>query len=116
MPDLSPTASPVFLLLLQLLVVIVVARCAGVLFTRLGQTAVIGEMAAGILLGPSFLGRWFPSVEATLFPHSSLALLQLLSQLGVVLFMFAVGMEFDVHRLRQRARAAVVISNAGIVV
>jgi K+:H+ antiporter len=87
-----------------------------VLFRRLGQTAVIGEMAAGILLGPSFLGRWFPSVEAVLFPPSSLALLQLLSQLGVILFMFTVGMEFDVRRLRERARAAVVISNAGIAV
>jgi Kef-type K+ transport system membrane component KefB len=116
MPDLSPTASPVFLLLLQLLVVIAVARCAGVVFRRLGQTAVIGEMAAGLLLGPSFLGRWFPSVEAVLFPPSSLALLQLISQLGVILFMFAVGMEFDVRRLRERARAAVVISNAGIAV
>jgi Kef-type K+ transport system membrane component KefB len=116
MPDLSPTASPIFLLLLQLLVVIAVARCAGVVFRRLGQTAVIGEMAAGILLGPSFLGRWLPSVEAVLFPPSSLALLQLLSQLGVILFMFAVGMEFDVRRLRARARAAVVVSNAGIAV
>jgi K+:H+ antiporter len=110
------SASPIFLLLLQLLVVIAVARCAGVLFRKLGQTAVIGEMAAGILLGPSFLGRWFPSVEAALFPPSSLALLQLLSQLGVILFMFTVGMEFDVRRLRERARAAVVISNAGIAV
>jgi Kef-type K+ transport system membrane component KefB len=116
MPDLSPTASPIFLLLLQLLVVIAVARCAGVVFRTLGQTAVIGEMAAGILLGPSFLGRWFPSVEAVLFPPSSLALLQLISQLGVILFMFAVGMEFDVRRLRERARAAVVVSNAGIAV
>jgi Kef-type K+ transport system membrane component KefB len=110
------TVSPVFLLLLQLLVVIAVARCAGVLFTKIGQTAVIGEMAAGILLGPSFLGRLFPSVEAVLFPPSSLQLLQLLSQLGVILFMFTVGMEFDVLRLRERARAAVVISNAGIAV
>jgi len=116
MPDLSPTISPVVLLLLQLLVVIAVARCAGVVFRRLGQTAVIGEMAAGILLGPSFLGWWFPSAAAMLFPPSSLALLQLLSQLGVILYMFTVGMEFDVRLLRERARAAVVISNAGIVV
>jgi Kef-type K+ transport system membrane component KefB len=108
--------SPLFLLLLQLLVVIAVARLAGLLFRRLGQTAVIGEMAAGILLGPSFLGRWFPSIEAALFPPSSLALLQLLSQLGVILFMFVVGMELDVMRMRQRARAAAVISGAGIVV
>jgi Kef-type K+ transport system membrane component KefB len=113
---LKPVASPIFLLLLQLLAVIAVARCAGVLFRKLGQTAVIGEMAAGIFLGPSFVGRWFPSVEAALFPSSSLALLQLLSQLGVILFMFTVGLEFDVRRLRERARSAVVISNAGIAV
>jgi len=116
MPDLSPAASPLFLFLLQLLVVIAVARCAGILFSKIGQTPVIGEMAAGILLGPSFLGRWFPSVEAILFPPSSLALLQLLSQLGVILFMFTVGMEFDVRRLRERARAVVAISNAGMAV
>ena len=73
-------------------------------------------MAAGILLGPSFLGRLFPSVEAILFPAVVAPLLQLLSQLGVILFMFMVGMEFDVLRLRERARAAVVISNAGIAV
>lgn len=109
-------ASPVFLLLLQLLVVIAVARSAGLLFRRLGQTAVIGEMAAGILLGPSLLGKALPSVETFLFPPSSLPLLQLLSQLGVVLFMFVVGMEVDVQRLRQRARATVIISNAGIAV
>jgi Kef-type K+ transport system membrane component KefB len=109
-------ASPVFVLLLQLLAVIAVARAAGLVFRRLGQTAVVGEMAAGILLGPSLLGKIAPSVEAFLFPPSSLPLLQLLSQLGVVLFMFVVGMEVDVHRLRQRGRATVIISNAGIAV
>jgi Kef-type K+ transport system membrane component KefB len=109
-------SSPVFILLLQLLVVIAAARCAGVLFRRFGQTAVIGEMAAGIFLGPSFLGRWFPSIEAAVFPPSSLPPLQLLSQLGVVLFMFVVGTEVDLERLRHRARAAIAISPAGIAV
>ena len=107
-------SSPVFVLLLQLLVVIAAARCAGVLFRRFGQTPVIGEMAAGIILGPSFLGRWLPSIEAAVFPPASLAPLQLLSQLGVVLFMFVVGTEVDLERLRHRARAAIVISYAGI--
>src|SRR4051812_19779277 len=73
-------------------------------------------MAAGILLGPSFLGRWFPSVEAALFPPSSLPPLQLLSQFGVVLFMFVVGTEVDLQALRHRARAAIAISQAGIAV
>ncbi len=88
----------------------------GLLFRRLGQTAVIGEMFAGILLGPSLLGQLFPALEARLFPAASLPPLYLISQLGVVLFMFVVGMDVDVDRLRRRAKATVLISNAGIVV
>ncbi len=88
----------------------------GVAFRRLGQTAVIGEMFAGILLGPSLLGQLAPSIESRLFPPTSLPPLYLISQLGVVLFMFVVGMDVDVDRLRRRARATVIISNAGIVV
>ena len=88
----------------------------GLAFRRLGQTAVIGEMFAGILLGPSLLGQLFPSIESRLFPPASLPPLYLISQLGVVLFMFVVGMDVDLDRLRRRAKAAVFISNAGIVV
>jgi Kef-type K+ transport system membrane component KefB len=87
----------------------------GLLFRRLGQTAVIGEMFAGILLGPSFLGQIGPAVEASLFPESSLPPLFMISQLGSVLFMFVVGMDVDVAHLRQRAKATLIISNAGIV-
>lgn len=86
------------------------------MFRRLGQTAVIGEMFAGILLGPSLLGQVFPPVESRLFPPASLPSLYLISQLGVVLFMFIVGMDVDVDRLRHRATAMISISNAGIVV
>ena len=88
----------------------------GVLVRRAGQTAVIGEICAGILLGPSFLGRLLPDVERMLFPASSLEPLHLVSEVGVILFLFVVGMEVDVERLRLRARAAAVISAAGIVV
>jgi Kef-type K+ transport system membrane component KefB len=77
---------------------------------------VIGEMCAGILLGPSLLGAISPSMEATLFPPASLPPLQLISQLGVVLFMFVVGTEVDLERLRRRARTTLMISYAGIVV
>jgi Kef-type K+ transport system membrane component KefB len=72
-------------------------------------------MFAGVLLGPSLLGQVFPSIESRLFPATSLSTLHLISQLGVVLFMFVVGMEVDVVRLRRRARATVLISNAGII-
>jgi Kef-type K+ transport system membrane component KefB len=88
----------------------------GWLFRRAGQTAVIGEMFAGILLGPSLLGAIAPSVEATLFPPVSLPPLYLISQLGVVLFMFVVGTEVELEGLRRRARTTLVISYAGIVV
>lgn len=104
------------ILLLQLLVIVAAGRATGLLFRRLGQTAVIGEMFAGVLLGPSLLGRLSPSIETRLFPAESLPPLHLISQLGVVLFMFVVGMEVDLDRLRRRARATFVISNAGIVV
>jgi len=104
------------ILLLQLFVIVAAGRAVGSLFRRLGQTVVIGEMLAGILLGPSLLGRVFPSIEARLFPPASLPPLHLISQLGVVLFMFVVGMEVDFDRLRRRARATLVISNVGIVV
>ncbi len=73
-------------------------------------------MFAGVLLGPSLLGQLFPSIESRLFPLASLPTLHLVSQLGVVLFMFVVGMAVDVDRLRRRARATVLISNAGIIV
>src|SRR3954468_2235769 len=88
----------------------------GLVFRRLGQTSVIGEMVAGIMLGPSLLGQLFPAIESRLFPPVSLPPLYLISQLGVVLFMFVVGMDVDVDRLRSRAKATIFISNAGIVV
>jgi Kef-type K+ transport system membrane component KefB len=107
---------PLTLLLIQVIVIIAAARGLGILFTRMGQPAVIGEMIAGILLGPSLLGWLAPRAEAFLFPPSSLGALQLLSQIGVILFMFIVGMELNVHSLRQSAHAAVLISHAGIIV
>ena len=72
-------------------------------------------MAAGILLGPSVLGHLWPAAEQFLFPEASLGTLGLLSQLGVLLFMFAVGLELDLSGLWQRARTAVQVSYGGIV-
>ncbi len=73
-------------------------------------------MVAGVLLGPSLLGQLLPSIESRLFPPASLPSLHLISQLGVVLFMFVVGLEVDVDRLRRRAQATFLISIAGIIV
>jgi K+:H+ antiporter len=116
-PEAKPAGrfqQPLALLLLQLIVIVAATRSMGALFTRMGQPAVIGEMLAGILLGPSLLGWLAPRAEGFLFPVSSLGTLQMLSQIGVILFMFLVGMELNVQALRSRAHAAVLISHAGI--
>jgi Kef-type K+ transport system membrane component KefB len=86
------------------------------LFRAIGQPPVMGEMIAGIVLGPSVLGLFFPQALSFLFPASSLETLRLLSQIGVVLFMFIVGMELDVRHLREKGSAAVMISHASIIV
>ncbi len=103
------------LLLLQIVVILVAARLVGGLFKRMGQPQVIGEMLAGILLGPSLFGWLAPNVYAALFPPDSLGFLSALSQIGLILFMFLIGLELDPKRLRERARAAVVISQVSII-
>ena len=103
-------------LLLQLVVILVTARLAGRVFRTMGQPQVIGEMAAGLALGPSLLGVVSPQGVAWLFPSDSLAPLSALSQLGVLLYMFAVGLRLDLMLLRDRARAAVFTSHASIAV
>jgi Kef-type K+ transport system membrane component KefB len=106
---------PLSQLFVQLLVIIATARAVGKLFTSLGQPAVVGEMAAGILLGPSLFGLLAPDAFAVVFPQDSLGTLRLLSQVGVCLFMFAVGMDVDVAHVRNKAHAAVAVSHASIV-
>ena len=101
-------------LLLQLLVILVAARLAGRAIQFIGQPPVIGEMVAGLALGPSLLGAISPRTLESLFPAESLIPLSALSQLGVVLFMFVVGLRLDLRVLRDKARAAVATSYASI--
>jgi Kef-type K+ transport system membrane component KefB len=101
-------------LLLQVSVILVAARLVGYAFRRIHQPQVMGEMVAGILLGPSFLGWVAPGISAVVFPPQSLTLLNALAQIGLVLFMFLVGLELQPHLLRERGHAAVVISHASI--
>ncbi|EMO88309.1 transporter, CPA2 family [Leptospira noguchii str. 2001034031] len=105
---------PISRLLLQLIVIILAARFCGKLATSLGQPSVIGEILAGILLGPSLLGLIFPEGFQLLFPKESLSTLQILSQLGLLLFMFVVGMELDLKILRNQAESAIIISHSSI--
>jgi Kef-type K+ transport system membrane component KefB len=100
--------------LLALAVIIAVAHFFGALFRLIGQPPVVGEMIAGILLGPSLLGRVAPEASLHLFPPAILPILSLTSQLGVILFMFLVGVEFDLDWLRRHSRASFVISQASI--
>lgn len=107
---------PLARLLVQFIVVIISARILGKVFARVGQPAVIGEIVAGILLGPSLLGWFLPNVFTFVFPKESLGVLQLFSQIGVCVFMFVVGLELDVDSLRRRAQTAVVVSHSSIMV
>ncbi len=108
--------SPLSVLLTQIIVILVVAGLFSRLFRRIGQPPVMGEMIAGIILGPSVLGLLYPHAMAFIFPASSLETLRLLSQIGVVLFMFVVGMELNVRHVREKGSAAVMISHASIIV
>jgi Kef-type K+ transport system membrane component KefB len=103
------------LLLAQLVVILVAAAVAGALVRPLGQPPVIGEMIAGLALGPSVLGAVAPGALAALFPADRMVPLAALSQLGVLLYMFVVGLRLDLALLRGRAHAAVAVSHASIV-
>jgi Kef-type K+ transport system membrane component KefB len=105
---------PLALLLAQIIAIIAVARLFAWLARLLGQPTVIGEIVAGIVLGPSLIGSMLPQLNEFLFPAASLGNLQVVSQLGLILFMFVVGMELDLRELGQKARNAVVISHSGI--
>jgi Kef-type K+ transport system membrane component KefB len=108
--------SPLGILLVQIVVILVAAGVLSRLFRRIGQPPVMGEMIAGIVLGPSVLGFFFPQAMSFIFPDSSLETLRLLSQIGVVLFMFIVGMELNVRHVKEKGSAAVMISHASIIV
>jgi Kef-type K+ transport system membrane component KefB len=102
-------------LILSVGTILLSARALGWVFQRVGQPRVIGEMTAGIILGPSLLGQFFPAVFGYIFPSSSLPVLTALSQLGLLLFMFVVGLEVDLKRVLKQRTAVVLISNVSIV-
>ncbi len=107
---------PLTMLLIQVIAVLLTVRLFGALFRYIGQPGVIGEIVAGIVLGPSLLGQFFPEAFQFLFPAESLTNLGLLSQVGLVLFMFVIGMELDFSILKNKINETLVISHAGILV
>jgi Kef-type K+ transport system membrane component KefB len=102
--------------LLALTVITITARVMGWVFARFRQPAVIGEVVGGILLGPSLLGRLAPNAAAFVLPPDAVPILSVIAQLGVILYMFLVGLELDLAVLKTRARATIAIANAGIIV
>ncbi|MBK6343721.1 MAG: cation:proton antiporter [Flavobacteriales bacterium] len=106
---------PFAVLLLQIVAIIAMARAFAYLFVKLGQPSVIGEIVAGIVMGPSVLGYWLPGTFGFLFPSGSLESLHFLSQIGLVLFMFVIGMELDLRVLQGRLHSALVISHTSII-
>ena len=102
------------LLLLQMSIVLLVAVACGRIAGKLGQPRVIGEIIGGILIGPSVFGRFAPHFSADLFPQSSLAQLELLSTVGLVLFLFLIGMELDYSQLRRQRVTAMAGSGMSI--
>lgn len=101
-------------ILLQLIVILIIVQVAGYLCTRIGQQWVIGEILAGLVLGPSLLGVILPGVKNFIFPASSLPTLQTLGDIGLVLYMFSLGARLDTHLLLRQSRTAVVTSISGI--
>jgi len=108
--------NPFTILLLQIIVVLFTVRLFSYLFKYIGQPGVIGEIVAGIVLGPSLLGYLFPDFFGFLFRPQSLSNLQTVSQIGLILFMFVIGMEVDFRTLKNKINETLVISHAGILV
>ncbi|MCC7350518.1 MAG: cation:proton antiporter [Phycisphaerales bacterium] len=111
----SSKGHAILILLVQVALILGLSRLMGVLFNRIGQPQVMGEMLAGIMLGPSLFGLLAPAVWGHIFPPNSVALLNLLSQVGVIFFLFLIGLELDPKLIRNRGQAALVISHASIV-
>ena len=108
--------SSIGILLLQIITILLTCRLFGWLFQKIGQPTVIGEIVAGIVLGPSVLGNLFPEASAFLFPVESLVNINMLSQFGLILFMFAIGMELNISEVRKKLKETILISHTSTIV
>ncbi len=103
------------MLLLQIVAILFVARIFGWVSVKMGQPSVIGEIIAGIVLGPSVFAQIAPETFAFLFSPESLGNIDMLSQIGLILFMFAIGMELDISEVKKSLNETLLISHAGII-
>lgn len=113
-PVSAHTESVLLAVILQLIVIIAAARIFGVVFRRFGQPQVCGEIAAGLILGPSLLGGWFPGAAHFVFNPGVGPIFSVLSQIGLVLLMFLIGLEFDFGHLATNSGTALGVSITGI--
>jgi len=107
---------PLSIALLQIIIIIALSRVFSYMMRIIGQPTVIGEILAGIFLGPSLLGMLFPQIWASIFPIASLSNLHAMSTIGLSLFMFIIGLELDITMLRKRMQTALFVSHASILV
>ncbi|MDR2499067.1 MAG: cation:proton antiporter [Tannerellaceae bacterium] len=108
--------STIGLLLLQIIVILIACRIFGWLFLKLGQPTVIGEILAGIVLGPSILGSIAPEFSQFLFKEETLDNINMISAFGLILFMFAIGMELDIREVRKKLKETILISHTSTIV
>ena len=106
---------PLSIFLIQVLLILGISRIFGMVTKKLGQQSVIGEIIAGLFLGPSVLGWLSPDLFAFIFPPESFLSLQFLSQIGLALFMFVIGMDLDFSKIKNKASDAVIISHISII-
>ena len=109
-------SSPIGILLLQIITILITCRLFGWIFLKIGQPTVVGEIVAGIVLGPSVLGHLLPEVEEFLFREDSLANINILSQFGLILFMYAIGMELDLSEIKKKLKETILISHTSTIV
>jgi len=114
LPLRGETTSVFLHVLFALVVIVTAARVLGAIFRLLHQPQVMGEVIAGLLLGPSFLGWLAPQISLQLLPQAIAPFLAVIAQIGIILFMFLVGLELDTDLLRQRTQASIAISHASI--
>ncbi|MFV0391809.1 MAG: cation:proton antiporter [Paludibacteraceae bacterium] len=107
---------PAAMILLQIIAIFIVSRIFGALFTKIKQPSVIGEILAGIVLGPSLLGAVSPDVYNFLFSPESLDSLYIISQIGLILFMFTIGIDLNLSELKEKFKSTFIISQSSIIV
>jgi len=114
-PTAFDASNPITLFIIQLVIIIASTQGLGWVFKYIKQPKVIAEVIGGIILGPTVFGR-IPGFSATVFPKASLPFLNLISTIGLILFLFLVGLEVDVSVIKKNGRNAALISAAGMII